>query len=137
MNSNIINTKSNNDYKNSPDPTLYRLISQVVSDLLKKEQNAINNIQNQIFSISNSSINQAKNLIVPTGANDITSVIDTNESTKLVLTTDGQLPSNLSIEISNESLYISPDGNLAASVNIKIDDIIDIVDYEVKYIAVN
>ena len=120
MNSNIINTKSNNDYKNSPDPTLYRLISQVVSDLLKKEQNAINNIQNQIFSISNSSINQAKNLIVPTGANDITSVIDTNESTKLVLTTDGQLPSNLSIEISNESLYISPDGNLAASVNIKI-----------------
>ena len=133
MNNNIINTKSNNDYKNSPDPAIYRLISQAVGDILKGQQETVSNLQSQITSLSN----QQMSLSAPTGANSSISVINTLEAPKLVLTTDNQLPSNLSVSIQSGSISISPDGNLVASVNIEIDDIIDIVDYEVKYVAVD
>ncbi|CAB4145644.1 hypothetical protein UFOVP1491_98 [uncultured Caudovirales phage] len=133
MNSNIINTKSNNDYKNSPDPAIYRLISQAVGDILKGQQETVSNLQSQITSLSN----QQMSLSAPTGANSSISVINTLDAPKLVLTTDNQLPSNLSVSIQSGSISISPDGNLVASVNIEIDDIIDIVDYEVKYVAVD
>ena len=133
MNSNIINTKSNNDYKNSPDPAIYRLISQAVGDILKGQQETVSNLQSQITSLSN----QQMSLSAPTGANSSIAVINTLDAPKLVLTTDGQLPSNLSVSIESGSISISPDGNLVASVNIEIDDIIDIVDYEVKYVAVD
>jgi len=133
MNSNIINTKSNNDYKNSPDPAIYRLISQAVGDILKGQQETVSNLQSQITSLSN----QQMSLSAPTGANSSIPVINTLDAPKLVLTTDGQLPSNLSVSIQSGSISISPDGNLVASVNIEIDDIIDIVDYEVKYVAVD
>ena len=132
MNSNIINTKSNNDYKNSPDPAIYRLISQAVGDILKGQQETVSNLQSQITSLSN----QQMSLSAPTGANSSISVINTLDAPKLVLTTDNQLPSNLSVSIQSGSISISPDGNLVASVNIEIDDIIDLVDYEVKYVAV-
>lgn len=133
MSGNIINTKSNSDYKNSPDPAIYRLISEAVGDLLKGQQDAVNNLQSQITSLSRQPIS----LSAPTGANSSIPVIDTLDTPKLVLTTDGQLPSNLSVSIQSGSISISPDGNLVASVNIEIDDIIDIVDYEVKYVAVD
>ena len=133
MNSNIINTKSNNDYKNSPDPAIYRLISQAVGDILKGQQETVSNLQSQITSLSN----QQMSLYAPTGANSSIPVINTLDAPKLVLTTDNQLPSNLSVSIQSGSISISPDGNLVASVNIEIDDIIDIVDYEVKYVAVD
>lgn len=133
MSGNIINTKSNSDYKNSPDPAIYRLISQAVGDILKGQQDAVNNLQSQITSLSRKPIS----LSAPTGANSSIPVIDTLDTPKLVLTTDGQLPSNLSVSIQSGSISISPDGNLVASVNIEIDDIIDIVDYEVKYVAVD
>jgi len=133
MSGNIINTKSNSDYKNSPDPAIYRLISQAVGDILKGQQDAVNNLQSQITSLSRQPIS----LSAPTGANSSIPVIDTLDTPKLVLTTDGQLPSNLSVSIQSGSISISPDGNLVASVNIEIDDIIDIVDYEVKYVAVD
>ena len=133
MNSNIINTKSNNDYKNSPDPAIYRLISQAVGDILKGQQETVSNLQSQITSLSN----QQMSLSAPTVANSSISVINTLDAPKLVLTTDNQLPSNLSVSIQSGSISISPDGNLVASVNIEIDDIIDIVDYEVKYVAVD
>ena len=75
-------------------------------------------------------------MLPPSLSSQVMPVIDSVEPKKLVLTTDMQLPSNLNVEVDSGNLFISEDGNLTASVNIKIDDIIDIVDYEVKYVAI-
>jgi len=122
----------NKDYKNAPDPTLYKLISQVVSDLLNKQNLNTIDINNKINNVSY----ESNILLPPSLSSQVMPVIDSVEPKKLVLTTDMQLPSNLNVEVDSGNLFISEDGNLTASVNIKIDDIIDIVDYEVKYVAI-
>ena len=122
----------NKDYKNAPDQTLYKLISQVVSDLLNKQNLNTIDINNKINNVSY----ESNILLPPSLSSQVMPVIDSVEPKKLVLTTDMQLPSNLNVEVDSGNLFISEDGNLTASVNIKIDDIIDIVDYEVKYVAI-